>query len=338
MTTPSPTPRSGRAALRIVSLLLLIVHLGGMSAAPVLGSDEPLAGPLRIYTSVTQETVDAILDGFRAAHPDVDVEVLRAPTGELAGRIAAELRDGRILADVLWLTDPLSMQGYAEQGLLREWQPEAAADLPEAYRATSFWGTRVLNVVIVRGESVVPGPTSWADLADPAYAGAVAIMDPGLAGSAFGALAWFLEQPDLGIAWFEALRDNGAVQVGTPGDVLSGVAEGRFAAGMTLAWTARTAAEKGSPVELVWPTDGAIAVDSPVGVIETSEALPAAEAFVEFVLGEDGQVLIGESGWQTVRSDAGGPQPGGPQVQPDWQEAYGRQAELLEQYRAIFGG
>jgi iron(III) transport system substrate-binding protein len=78
--------------------------------------DEP--GTLRIYTTVTQATVDSVVEGFSERYPDVDVEVFRAPTGELTARIAAEQREGGMRADVLWLTDPLSMQQYAGDGLL----------------------------------------------------------------------------------------------------------------------------------------------------------------------------------------------------------------------------
>ena len=45
-------------------------------------------------------------------HPDLEVEVFRAPTGELDARIATEQRTGGIGADVLWMTDPLSVQQY----------------------------------------------------------------------------------------------------------------------------------------------------------------------------------------------------------------------------------
>ncbi len=301
------------------------------------GAPAPATGTISVYTSVTQATVDAVVDGFKRSNPGVDVSVFRAPTGQLAARIAADLRDGRIHADVLWLTDPLSIQAYAAQGLLRAWEPANAAGIPAAARSTTFWGTRFLNMVMVRGATVTPGPAAWKDLADRAYRGAIGISDPAVAGSAFGALAYFDQAPG-GLDFYRALKDDGAVQVQTPDDVVTGVAEGRFKVGMTLDSSARAAIAKGSPIELVWPTDGAISMYSPIGVVGAGLNPSAAEELVEYVLSAPGQTAIARTGWQPMRPDAGGPAAEGPQVSPDWTVAFGRQKELLDEYRAVFGG
>ena len=162
---------------------------GPASTAP--GSSVPVEGAVTLYTSVTQDTIDAVLAAFAEERPDVPVEVFRAPTGELDARIATELRSGGMGADVLWVSDPLSLQRYEAEGLLAPLAGEAFADVPAEYRTETSVGTRLLNLVIVAGQGVEPMPGSWSDLADPAFAGAVALPDPGFAGSAFAALGYF---------------------------------------------------------------------------------------------------------------------------------------------------
>lgn len=322
----------------VIALALTVV--GCTSAQLVDPDSSPPADTavVRLYTSVTQDTVDAVDAAFTAAHPDISLEVFRAPTGELNARIAAERREGRIRADVLWLTDPLSMQPYAADGLLRTWSPPAAEAIDPAYRSDAYWGARLLNMVIVAGEDVEPAPTDWADLADPAYSGAVAVPDPGFAGSAFGALGYFALAEDYGTEHLQALSDNGTVQVQSPDEVVTGVAEGRYKAGMTLDYSARQAIERGSPVRMIWPESGAIAMYSPIAVLESTEAAEAAETLVNFVLDVEGQQAIADTGWQPVHPDVEGPPIEGPQVTPDWDAAFERRDELLEEYRAIFGG
>lgn len=286
---------------------------------------------LAVYTSVTQATVDAVVAGFREANPDVEVEVLRAPTGELNARIAAERREGGLRADVLWLTDPLSMQQYDADGLLRGADPDVSG-IPAAYREDRFWGTRILNLVVVTGDGVVV--ESWSDLEAVAASGGVAIPDPSFAGSAFAALAFFALEEDYGFDFLRRLHDAGATQVGAPGDVVTGVAEGQYAAGITLDFSARGAVEKGSPISIVWPAPGAIALYSPIGVTGEGD-LP--ERFVTYVLGSEAQSAIAGSGWQPVRPDVAWAA-GGPQMTVEWSRAYHRQEELLAAYREIFGG
>lgn len=316
-----------RPRVAVLLALLVVVACGGDGGG---SGDEPLT----IYTSVTQDTVDAVVAGFEAANPDATVEVFRAPTGEVAARIAAELRDDALGADIFWLTDPLSIQQYERDGLLREWTPDNIDAVPEDFRTGSFFGTRVLNLVIIADQSLVERPNDWADLTS--LEGDVALPDPGFAGSAFAALGFFALSPDYGMDFYRDLKDNGGVQVRSPGDVVNGVAEGLYVAGITLDRAARGAVEAGSPISLVWPASGAISLYSPIAVVD-ADASATAEAFVDYVLSEDAQAAITGTGWEPIREDVDWPHTGTKQT-IDWELAFDRQEELLADYREIFGG
>ena len=321
-----------------LALLLMLTACGGVSAQPSSGPSATPAGTVRLYTSVVQQTVDAVVKPFQAAHPGVTVDVFRAPTGQLDARMAAEQRQGGIQADVLWQTDPLSMQQFAGQRLLRQWTPSEQHAVAAGYRGSGFWGTRILSLVIVHRAELAAPPADWNDLLSPAYKGAVAIPDPGFAGSAYGALAYFGLSPAYGIDFYRKLKANGAVQVSAIGDVITGVAEGRFKVGMALDVIAKQEITKGSPIRIAWPKSGAIAIYSPIAVLASTQNPNADEAFVDFVLSEAGQKAIAATGWQPIRTGlAGVPTPGGKQVEPDWTAAFRRQTELLREYRTIFG-
>ncbi len=342
-TAAYPSLASGNRFRRVWPWLVIALALTVVGCTSAQPPDPASSRPadtavVRLYTSISQDTVDAVNAAFAAVQPDISLEVFRAPTGELNARIAAERREGRIRADVLWLTDPLSMQPYAADDLLRTWSPPAAAQIDPAYRSDDYWGARLLNMVIVAGADVEPVPTDWADLAGPAYRDAVVLPDPGFAGSAFGALGYFALDQAYGLDHLQSLSDNGAVQVPSPDEVVTGVAEGRYKAGMTIDFSARQAVERGSPVRMIWPESGAIAMYSPIAVLESTEAAEAAETFVDFVLDEEGQQAIADTGWQPVHPGVEGPPVEGPQVTPDWDAAFERRDELLEEYRAIFGG
>jgi iron(III) transport system substrate-binding protein len=319
----SPAPSAGPTAA---------VPIGSPGAA----SPAAPSGSISLYTSVTQSTVDAVVDGWKAAHPGVEVEVFRAPTAEVAARIATELQSGGLRADVLWLTDPLSIAGYADGGLLQAWAPPSAGAIPAGYRTETFFGTRLLNMVLVTGADAA-GPADWKDLLGTAAKDSIAIPDPGFAGSAFAALGYFAQTEGYGTAFYQALKTNGATQLKAPDDVTAAVAEGQFQVGMTLDNSVRTAIRKGSPIRLVWPSSGAIAIYSPIAAVAASANLTTADSFVDWTLSPGGQAAIAGTGWQPV-TGPGGPTPAGAQVSPDWAAAFGHQKELLAAYRAIFGG
>lgn len=322
--------------------ILLAAACGGPGATTASTTPGPSAAAstpppsLTLYTSVTQQTVDAVVAGFTAQHPGAKITVFRAPTGQLNARIAADQRAGGLKADVIWGTDPLSMQSYTDQLLLAPWPLPELTAVPAEYRTPEFWGTRLLYLVIVARKGLQPLPTSWRSLTDPAYRGKVGVPDPAFAGSAFAALGYFSQTE--GMDFYRILRANGARQVASIPDVVTQVAQGSLDAGITLDSQVRAAVKKGSPVELVWPEPGAIALYSPIAQTSASAQPAAAKAFLSYVLSTDGQQRIAATGWQPIVPGVPGPpQPAGAKaVSPEWSTLFGRQKALLEQYRSVF--
>ena len=105
---------------------------------------------------------------------------------------------------------------------------------------------------------------------------------------------------------------------------------------MTLDNSARTAMKKGSPIELVWPANGAIALYSPIAVVKASDEPAAADSFVDFACPLPGQTPSPERAGS--RSPGRAPdhrrRPGEPGLGGGVRDAAG----AARRYRAIFGG
>jgi iron(III) transport system substrate-binding protein len=303
------------------------------SAAPTSATS------ITLYTSVTQTTIDAVVAAFHTTHPTTKVSVFRAPTGALNARIATDQRSGGLQADVLWVSDPLTMHGYDSQGLLEKYTAPSAMAIPAQYRTPSFAGAGLLYLVLIYHQGLAPVPTNWSDLTASAYRGRVALPDPGFAGSAMGALGYFAEQQHFGLDFYRRLKANGAVQVQSPEDVVTGVAQGRYKVGMTIADSGLAAAKKGSPVGVGWPAGGAIAIYSPIGVSAASKHRGVAESFEDFVLSEPGQRAIAKSGRQpSLPGLSGIAKPADATVvSPDWPAFFADKDSVLAAYKKIFG-
>ena len=328
--------------------LLLAAALAATAcgASSTTGSTAPHATnqattAITLYTSVTQNTVTAVLNGFGQQNPHIKVSVFRATTGQLNARIAADRHSGGLRADVIWGTDPLSMESYAQEGLFQPWPLPNLPGVPPRDKTTYFWGTRELYLVIVAHQGLHPRPATWSDLTSAPYKNQVALPDPAAAGSAFAALGYFDTAPGFGMSFYHALKANGAVQVSTIPEVVTDVAEGRYQLGITLDSEVRAAVKQGSPVVLVWPSDGAIALYSPIAETTAAHgpAGQAARALLRYVLSTEGQTAIGKTGWQPVLPGVAGPArpAGATEVYPAWTALFGRQNQVLQQYQAIFG-
>ena len=319
--------------------VVLAVALAACGGQPAPGTSARAARTITLYTCLSDTSIQPVISAFEKSAPGSSVALFRAPTGQLNARVAADVRSGGLRADVVWGCDPLTVQAYVDQHLVGGWTPPGADAIPTAYRTPDYVGAHLLYLVAVH-HTGVPAPRTWADLTGPAYTGKVAVPDPSLAASALGALGWFAAQPAYGVDYYRRLRSNGAVQVGTPDDVTTGVAQGMYAAGMTTANSAYAAKDAGSPVDVAWPEPGAVAVYGPVALATHSAHATTAKAFLSFAISEAGQRVLGAAGSYPTRPGVTGPTvpAGAPTVAPDW-AAIGRQkAAILAGYQRVFGG
>ncbi|TQN42585.1 iron(III) transport system substrate-binding protein [Blastococcus colisei] len=295
------------------------------------------AETITLYTCVSDTTIQPLIDAFEDRADGAQVELFRAPTGELNARVAADVRSGGLRADVIWGCDPLTVQAFVDEGLVGGWTPPEAAAIPGEFRTDDYVGVAVLYMLALH-RTDVPAPQTWSDLAAGDYA--VAVPDPSVAASALGALGWFASEPDYGLDFYVQLRGNGAVQVGTPNDVTAGVSQGIYDAGITIANAAYAAVEDGSPVAVAWPEPGAVAIYGPIALATGSADSQVAKDFISFVVGDDGQAVVGESGSYPTRP--GAPTPtipqGAPIVFPDWAAIGSDKDAIVGEYQQVFGG
>ena len=325
--------RRPRHLSQVVGLLSFAVAAGACG-----GSDDSSdSKSITVYSCVSDTTIRPVIATFEEDNPGAKIDLFRAPTGDLNARVAGDVRSGGLRADVVWGCDPLTMQDYVDQGLVGGWTPETSI-APE-YRTDDYVGVAVLYMVAVSAEGVPP-PVAWSDLTGPEYSDGVAIPDPAVAASALGALGYFASDADYGTGFYAALRDNGAKQVSTPDDVVTEVAEGNYAAGITTANSAYLAMENGSPIEVSWPDPGAVAVYGPVALATDATNVETAKAFISYVASEAGQTQMADLGsYPTLAGVTGPTRPADAAVvAPDWSELSADKTELLAEYQEIIGG
>src|SRR3954451_2004031 len=333
-----------RARLVLPTVLLLLTACGGADvgtrttagAESTPTTDQPKT--LTLYTCLSDTSIQPVIAAFEKDETGSTVDLFRAPTGELNARVAADARSGGLRADVVWGCDPLTMQAYVDQGLVGGWTPPDAEAVPSEYRTDDYVGAHLLYMVAVHRTDAA-APQTWSDLTSGDYR-ALAVPDPSVAASALGALGWFADDPAYGVGFYKDLRNNGAVQVKTPDDVTTGVAQGIYDAGMTTANSAYAAKDAGSPVDVVWPEPGAIAVYGPIALATHSADSRVAQDFISFAVSAEGQTVLGTAGSYPSLPGVPGPTipAGAPTVAPDW-GAIGKDTDaILGEYQQVFGG
>ncbi|MEJ6489093.1 ABC transporter substrate-binding protein [Leucobacter sp. USCH14] len=302
------------------------------------------ASTITLYTSEPQEKIDAIVAAFTEQHPEIEVDVFRAGTGDLTARIAAEEKAGDIGADLLLAADAGTFEDYAQQELLLEYEsPEAAAINQDLVDPEHFYvGTRLLPTVIAINTNVITdAPTSWQDLTKPEYAGKIAMPNPDVSGAAAYNAAVWLNDESLGMDWLEGLAANEPLIAESNGPVSQAVADGSSPVGIVVDSLVRDLASAGSPIEAVYPEEGVPFVSQPVGIFADTAEPEASQLFVDFLISQEGQEIAASQSYLPIREDVDSPE-GAPAIgdvvllNPDLETIRASQADAVETFNGLF--
>nr|CAD6412377.1 ABC transporter substrate-binding protein [Rhizobium sp. Q54] len=262
------------------------------------------AADLVIYTSQPNEDAQATVDGFKAAHPDLDVEWVRDGTPKIMAKLMAEIEAGNPVADVLLIADTVTLERMKQAGqLLAHKSPEAQNFDPALYDADGhYYSTKLITTGIMYNTQAAMKPESWADLAKPEAKGLVAMPSPLTSGAALIHAQTLAGVGSLGWDYYRQLKDNGAVASGGNGAVLKSVASGEKAYGMVVDYMPIREKAKGAPVEFVFPEEGVSAVTEPVAILSSTKHEEAAKTFIDYILSEEGQKVQLDLGYIPARN------------------------------------
>jgi iron(III) transport system substrate-binding protein len=256
-----------------------------------------------LYTSEPQENADQLVAAFNEEYPDVNVQVFRTGTGELVAKLEAEKEAGGVQADVMVAADAPTFEKLKEDDLFVEYTPEGADQIDEQFKDPEgyYTGTRLISTIIGYNTDLVQDPPeSWEELTDPEYSGKIGMPSPDYSGAAAYNTALWASQPDLGWPFIENLVENEPTVVEGNGQVQQGLASGQFAVGIIIDYMVRDLEEQGSPVSGVFPAPGVPAIYQPAAIFEGTENQEAAEAFVDFLISEEGQRLAVEQNYVPI--------------------------------------
>lgn len=278
--------------MRIASRPLAVV-LGGLLACNAVH-----AGSITVYTALENDEISIYLAAAHKALPDVQVHVLRLSSGDLAARLIAE--SGHPRNDVIWgeaLTDMLDPRIAAELAPLTS-APIAA--LPARYRdpaGTWFAPTGYVTALCVNTQALqaqhLPLPTSWDDLAKPAYKGQLVMPDPQSSGTGYMMVAGLLKDRGDAAGWtlLGQLSPNMAQYTKSGSNPCKLARTGEYPVGVSFAFVAMQAIKQGFPVKMVIPAGHVGYELEASGLMKTASNPADAKRFLDWTASAQAKAL-----------------------------------------------
>ncbi|MCI6952766.1 MAG: extracellular solute-binding protein [Candidatus Treponema excrementipullorum] len=160
----------------------------------------------------------------------------------------------------------------------------------------------IYNRKLVKSENI----TGWKDLLLPDYQGKIAFADPNVSGSSFTALVTafkVLSQTYVNPLERFAIAIHGIV-LPDSGEVVSGVASGKYLIGITLEETALKALANKTDIGIVYPKEGTSCVPDGCAIVKGAKHQENAQKFLDFIVAHDTQNFLQESlHRRTIRKD-----------------------------------
>lgn len=281
-------------------------------AACVLGSTMSFApqavaeGRLVVYCSATNAMCAAETKAFSEKH-DVKTSFVRNGSGSTFAKIEAEKKNPR--ADV-WYGGTLDPQSQAgEMDLLQPYQSPQLEFIMDQYKdpakrkgnysSAVYMGILGFGVNTKRlEEKGLAIPRCWSDLTKPEYKDEIQISDPQSSGTAYTALATFIQlwTEDKAFDYFKALDKNISQYTKSGVTPSRNSARGEIAIGIGFLHDYSLEQSKGAPLELISPCEGTGYEIGGVSIIKGARNLDNAKLFVDWVLSKEGQELAWKKG------------------------------------------
>ena len=292
--------QQGEDAMTPMQTKLSAAALGTAMSIAAGAQAEDAAGPLVLYTN---DFEGVITERFEA-DTGRQIDVVQMSGGELLARIAAEAANPQW--DALIFNGSYTFQMLDDQGALKRGvEPDNIGNLNEI--GTGFlpenrsWfpiGLVASCVMLYRTDLVENPPADFGDLVDPRFEGQFGMADPAVAAPAYPCVASFFERmgDEDAKTMFAAFFDNGMRVFRTNGPVGRALESGEISLALITSQVAYTLlADGATPVNVVWPEEGAPGSVRGVGISDHTSRPEAAKALVEWLLEPETQSYLAES-------------------------------------------
>ncbi|TSD58736.1 ABC transporter substrate-binding protein [Aeromicrobium piscarium] len=295
--------------MRVRTLQMAAVGATAIALLAGCGSDSgDGAGSVTAYCSMSEDDCQTLVDDF-TAETGIDVAYVRMSVGENLARIKAEADNPQA---ALWIGG--SAETYvqaAEEGLLAPYAAEGIDQVDEIYRdPDDLWTpTSTAPVAFASNQALlddlgVEAPTSWEDLADPAFANSVVLAHPASSGTGAAVVSTLVQLygEDEAFDLMKRIDANVAQYTRSGGAPTRMVGLGEAAVSATYLMDVELGMVEGYDITASFPEEGtgfginaaAVIADAPEDQIE------GAEAFLDWVLTEGGQESMMTTFWQPV--------------------------------------
>lgn len=274
--------------------------LGLAGRWPALAQDMAAAkeeGRLVIAHSGQEADIQQLVNAFSEA-TGIDAVQQRITVGAAVPRFEAEFRTGQSETDVYMGSDPGLFDRFFARGQILQYPSPEIAVYPDVSRSdpTGVWTAYCLNMGTLmydpRRVDPADAPKSWMDLLDPRWKGQIGFQDSA-AGSQYS--WWYARRDVMPAAFWTGLEAQQPRGYSSSTQIVDDLHAGNLLIGGKVSVFQYVQQNRnGTPLGLVFPTEGTPTSNEVIGILGATKRPNAAKIYVDYVLSEVGQKVYNE--------------------------------------------
>ncbi len=297
---------AGAVATLAFSNHVLAGLAGGALDEAALYAEAKKEGKVVWWTAHYQlSAAEAVRDAFVAKYPGIEVEFIRQTAQVVYQRLTQNLKAGVREVDVFASTDAAHYVILKGQGVLAAYTPIGVDVLPQAFRGIDPQNTYHLGalgfVLINYNTKVTTPPLKWTDLLDRKWRGQITLGHPGFSGYVGN---WVVALWDkYGWEYFTELAKNNPKIGRSVNDTVTDIISGERLVGAGPDNFSLESKAKGNLINIQYPTDEAILIASPVGILKDAPHPNAARLFESFYYTKEYSTALAKTFNYPLRAD-----------------------------------
>jgi len=299
--------------MKRAAILLSVLAVLALSAVVIVSHAAAAEDPAKIYeaakkegevtlaTSGPAEQYSQVLRAFEKKYPGVKANLYRNASAKIIEKYLTERRAGKNVIDVMQMTEIPVFMNWKKEGLLLEYRSPEGESMPKEFKDPGFWyASRFAVLAIAVNTKYVPKGSikSYTDLVKPEFVekwkGKVTGSDPRYRGT--GVEQFFALKERYGPDWWKPFAKLNIKWATGGAQEESWLASGEVVASIgLLTYRAAYSIDKGVPLEIIWPAEGAIPGPTAHVIASNAPHPNAAKLLSDFLLSGEGQKLVVET-------------------------------------------
>jgi len=248
---------------------------------------------LLVYSALEADQVKAYKEAFEKDNPAVELKFVRDSTGIVTAKLLAEKANPQ--ADVIWGLAATSLMMLDKEGLLMPYAPKGVEALkktmrdardPPTWVGMDVWASALCFNTVEAAKKNLPKPTSWADLTNPVYKGALTMPHPASSGTGYLMVSAWLQMmgEPKGWAYMDALHQNMGVYTHSGSKPCRQAGAGEYPVGLSFEYRANKTKKDGAPIDIVLPKEGLGWDMEATAILKTTKKVEAAKALADWAV------------------------------------------------------